>query len=42
MPKTTVAAIKGPDQVFDCLERASWKREREIKVASRIGFEICE
>ena len=42
MPKTTVAAIKGPDQVFDCFDRASWKREREMRVASRMGLEMCE
>jgi len=42
VPKTTVAAIRGPDQVLDCLDLASWKREREMRVASRMGLEMWE
>ena len=40
--KTTVAAMRGPDHVFDCFDRASWNSESDIRVASRMGFEMCE
>ena len=42
VPKTTVAAIRGPDHVFDCFDRASWKRERDMRVASRMGLDMWE